>query len=74
MIAGIFLFFYTMNLWFWGSITILVAFIGASYAIVASGGNEAHLKQMEARIRKLEEAQKTMEGKGSKEKEREAAA
>ena len=45
-------------MWFWGSIIILVAFIGTSYSIVTSGGNEARLKQMEARIRKLEEAPK----------------
>jgi hypothetical protein len=55
-------------MWFWGSIIILVAFIGTSYAIVTSGGNEARLKQMEARIRKLKEAPKNRKKENSKEK------
>ena len=54
MIAGTILFFYTMSLWLYGSIIILISSIGVALAIGVSGEREERIKQLEDRIRKLE--------------------
>ena len=54
MIAGTILFFYTISLWFYGSIIILISSIGVAYAVSSGGEREKKIKLLEDRIRKLE--------------------
>ncbi len=56
IIVGVFVFVFTMPmLGFWGSLIVWILFAGVSYVITASGEQESRLKNMEERIRKLEE-------------------
>ena len=54
MIVGTILFFYTMSLWFYGSIIILISSIGVAYAVSSGGEREKRIKQLEDRVKELE--------------------
>ena len=62
VIVGVFLFFYTLEIWFLGSILFLIVFGGAALAFILRGEIEDRMKRMEERIRELEEAQKKEKG------------